>query len=231
MYRLVAVPDRGFAKSDDRSGWNAGFIDAPPPQLAPVDLARVQIDGRGVDAVGLFSTEHTEGELAGAANRLRLAVKIATHDAVTHCRVDPAIGRGVGRGRDSVDVFQRVVLVPRAVLGDEQVVDNGVFRQPRQPPLELGGRKARQVVDGQSRFERTAVCVRIASSNDLSAGAAPATTKTFLTSGCSFSIRASVAVKFRSWMSPVEFGPTRSSSDCSPGTRRAYRETGRPDSG
>ena len=108
---------RGFAKSDDRSGWNARFVDAPSPELAPVDLVRVQIDGRGVDAVGLFSAEHTEGELTDAANRLCLAVKTATDDAVIQRRVDPAIGRGVGRGRDAVDVFQRVELVPRAVLG------------------------------------------------------------------------------------------------------------------
>ena len=127
MYDLVAVPDRGFAKPDDRSGRNPGFIDAPSPKLARVDLARVQLEGGGVDAVGFFSVEHTEGELTGAVDRLRLAVKIATHDAVIHGRVDPAIGRGVGRGRDSVDVFQRVVLVPGAVLGDQQVVDNRVF--------------------------------------------------------------------------------------------------------
>ena len=110
-------------------------------KLAPVDLGRVQIDGRRGNAIGAFASQHAEGERPDAVNRLPLAVKTAPHDAAIHGGIDPRIGRGVGDRSDAVHVLQRVVLVPSSVLTDEQMVDHGMVGQAAQPLLELVGRE------------------------------------------------------------------------------------------
>src|SRR3954451_19064319 len=128
---FVTVPDRWISKPDERAGGDARFVDAPAPKLAPVDLIDVQMESSDRDRIGRLAAEHAEGELADTLDGILLDVETAANDAMVHRRVDPAIGWGIRRRCNSIDVLQWVELVTGPILADEHVVDSRALRQLR----------------------------------------------------------------------------------------------------
>jgi hypothetical protein len=130
------------------------------PELSPVDLDDIQVGRRHRDVVGHLSAQDANGQRADGIRVGRLAPETATDDAPTHRGVHPAVGRGVGYSRNPVQVVQRVEILPRAILVDGQIVDDGMCRERPQTRLELVGRQTRQVRDGEAWLERPELRLR-----------------------------------------------------------------------
>src|SRR5688572_27621473 len=119
----VPIPARWVSKTDDRPGREAAVVDAPPAELAPVNLVPIQTQSRDRDAVGGLAMEHAQCKLPDPRNRIALAVKTATDDPMAHRGIDPAVGWRVRGSGYSIDVLEWMKLVSVAILGDEDMVD------------------------------------------------------------------------------------------------------------
>ena len=82
------------------------------------------------------------------------ALEAAADGPAVHRRIHPGVDWRVGHAAQALDVVERIEILARAVPVDQQVIDDGIRRQGREPGFELLRRQAGQVGDRESTGER-----------------------------------------------------------------------------
>jgi hypothetical protein len=148
----IAIPDRRLLEEDLGSRRHTRLADPPAPELPPVDLRGVQINGRIRDGVRVLAAQHAQRHRADGVDLRRLAAKAAANNAMVHRGVDPAVGRGAGDAGDSIQIGERLEVLALPVPIHDQVVDDRAFGQRGETRLKRLARKAGQIGEVEARL-------------------------------------------------------------------------------
>ena len=151
---LVAIPERHFAKHDDRPFGHGRFADAPAPELPPIEQGEIRIDGGDRDAVGLLAGEDAQRHRRASLGDDLVGVEASPDNAVIHPRAVPGVDRRVRQWSDPVRAIGRAEAGAGAVFGKGQEVDDRVGWQVRNRLLQIDERQAREIGDRYSPRER-----------------------------------------------------------------------------